>query len=66
LANYGSAENSKELTMQNIMLSLAALAALTLTASFASPAMAEKTVIIKHHHHHYYHDRTVIIHHDHG
>ena len=51
--------------MQNIMLSLAALAAVTLTASFASPAMAEKTVIIKHHHHHYHHDRTVIIHHDH-
>jgi hypothetical protein len=66
LANYASAENSTELTMQNIMLSLAALAALTFTVSFAAPALAEKTVIIKHHHHYWrHHDRTVIIHHDH-
>jgi hypothetical protein len=56
----------KEITMQKLILSLAALSALALVAPYAAPAKAEDKVIIHKHHHH--HHKVVIIkhpHHDH-
>jgi Spy/CpxP family protein refolding chaperone len=55
--------------MRKIVLSLAALMALSFAVPYAAPAMAD-TVVIHRHHHHFWnyaprHDRTVIIkHHD--
>jgi hypothetical protein len=64
--------NPKEVAMRKVMLSLAALAAISLVVPYAAPAKAEETVIVKHRHHHVWnygphHGKTVIIkrHHDH-
>jgi hypothetical protein len=56
----------KEITMQKLILSLAALSALALVVPYAAPAKAEDKVIIHKPHHH--HHKAVIIkhpHHDH-
>jgi hypothetical protein len=55
--------------MRRIVLSLAALAALSFVVPYAAPAKAEDKVIIHHGgdwHHHSHHHKTVIVkHHDH-
>ncbi len=68
--NYDKAETRKEVAMRRIVLSLAALAALTLVVPYDAPAKADTVVIHRHHHHHRHmmphHDhKTVIIKHDH-
>ena len=61
----------KEIMMQKLILSLAALAVLGVALPYAAPAKADPVVIVRHHHdwhpywHHHDHDHTVIIkHHD--
>jgi hypothetical protein len=54
--------------MQKIVLSLAALAALSFAMPYAAPAKAEEVVVHHggdwhHHHHWHHHDKTVIIKH---
>jgi Ni/Co efflux regulator RcnB len=65
----------KEITMQKLILSLAALSALALVVPYAAPAKAEDKVIIHKHHgdmdrdrNYHHHHKVVIIkhpHHDH-
>ena len=59
----------KERTMRKIVLSLAALAAVSFVVPYAAPAKAEDTVIVHRHgddwHRHHHHHKTVIIKHDH-
>ena len=52
--------------MRKIVLSVAALAALSVVVPFAAPAKADTVVIHRHHHWWHPHDnKTVIIKHDH-
>jgi hypothetical protein len=54
--------------VQKVILSLAALAALSFATPYAVPANAEETVIVHHHHQHHWsrhHDHTVVIKHEH-
>ena len=56
--------------MRKILVSLTALAAISVAASYVAPAQADETVVIKRHHHHFWnyaprHDKTVIIKHRH-
>ena len=58
--------------MRQVLVALAALAALGVVVPNATPAKADETVVVKHHHHQHLwnygprHDKTVIIkHHDH-
>jgi hypothetical protein len=54
--------------MRRIILSLAALAALTLVVPYAAPAKADTVVIHKGHdgrHHHHHHHDVVVVHHHH-
>jgi hypothetical protein len=57
----------KEATMRKIVVSLAALAALSFALPYAAPAKADIVVVHRHHHHHWSHPQhqTVIIKHDH-
>ena len=54
--------------MRKIVLSFAALAALSFALPYAAPAKADTVVVHRHHHHwwhHHHHNNTVVIHHDH-
>ncbi|MGD0418784.1 MAG: hypothetical protein ABSA68_04275 [Xanthobacteraceae bacterium] len=53
--------------MHKIVVSLAALAALSFALPYAAPAKADIVVVHRHHHHHWSHPQhqTVIIKHDH-
>jgi hypothetical protein len=62
--------NRKEAAMQKVLLSIVALAALTVAVPYVSTAQADQTVVIKRHHNRYFdyaprHDKTVIIKHHH-
>jgi len=55
--------------MRNLVLSLAAVAALCLVVPYAAPARAEDTVVVHHdrdwHRHHHHHDKVVVMKHRH-